>query len=282
MFVGSLLLLLALFTASAFLLGEMKWRGLRTVLRDKMEAARLPAAPQVYDPREIQGLPAPVQRYFQAALTEGQPMVEAVDVKHEGTFNVSETGKWWRPFKSTQRVVTRRPGFDWAGSIDLLGGIPMKVHDAYVAGEGLLSVYFTGFIPVVKQQGTPQLAHGELMRFLAEAAWYPTALLPSQGVRWKAIDDRSAEATFQNGETTVTLLFNFGDDGLVETVASEGRERTIGDRSEITPWQGRFWNYETWNGMQVPMEGEVAWILPHGPRPYWRGKIHGITYELAQ
>ena len=39
------------------------------------------------------------------------------------------------------------------------------------------------------------MAEGELMRFLAEAAWYPTALLPSQGVRWQGADERSAFAT---------------------------------------------------------------------------------------
>lgn len=30
---------------------------------------------------------------------------------------------------------------------------------------------------------TPELARGELMRFFAEAAWYPTALLPNQGLQ---------------------------------------------------------------------------------------------------
>ncbi|MDI1259506.1 T6SS effector amidase Tae4 family protein [Aquabacterium sp.] len=33
------------------------------------------------------------------------------------------------------------------------------------------------------------------MRYFAEMAWYPTALLPSQGLRREAVDDRSANAT---------------------------------------------------------------------------------------
>jgi hypothetical protein len=39
-----------------------------------------------------------------------------------------------------------------------------------------------------------EIARGELMRYLAEAAWYPTALLPSQSVQWEALDDHSATA----------------------------------------------------------------------------------------
>jgi hypothetical protein len=50
---------------------------------------------------------------------------------------------------------------------------------------------------LVNLRGTPEIAQGELMRFLAEAAWYPTALLPSQGVQWKAIDDFSAKGNFE-------------------------------------------------------------------------------------
>jgi hypothetical protein len=41
-------------------------------------------------------------------------------------------------------------------------------------------------------RGTGEIAEGQLMGFFAEAAWYPTALLPGQGVRWEAVDDSSA------------------------------------------------------------------------------------------
>ena len=41
-----------------------------------------------------------------------------------------------------------------------------------------------GLVTVVDMADTPELARGELMRFFAEAAWYPTALLPSPVVRF--------------------------------------------------------------------------------------------------
>lgn len=33
--------------------------------------------------------------------------------------------------------------------------------------------------------------------------------------------------------------------------------------------------------MRVPLEGEVAWMLPAGPWPYWRGRITSVTYAFA-
>ena len=34
--------------------------------------------------------------------------------------------------------------------------------------------------------------------------------------------------------------------------------------------------------MQVPVDGEVAWLLPQGPKPYWRGRITDIAFQFAR
>ena len=57
--------------------------------------------------------------------------------------------------------------------------LPVHVHDAYLAGEGILNAAVLGLVSMVNQRGTGDLAQGVLMRFFAEAAWYSTALLPS-------------------------------------------------------------------------------------------------------
>ena len=85
----------------------------------------------------------------------------------------------------------------------MLPGLPVRVHDAYIAGEGILHASLFGLVSVANLRGTPEAAQGELLRLLAEAAWYPTALLPSQGVRWEAVDDSSAKATLKDGDSTV-------------------------------------------------------------------------------
>jgi hypothetical protein len=268
--------------AALLLYGKLHWAAGTADLRARLEAARLPPEPSRFDPAELDGLPAPVQRYFRAALQDRQPLVVAVDLAHSGTFNMGEASDNWKPFTSTQRVITRRPGFDWDERVAMLPGLPVHVHDAYVAGDGLLHAAVLGLVPVADLRGTPEVAQGELMRFLAEAAWYPTALLPSQGVRWEAVDAQSARATLQDGALTLTLLFRFNAAGLIDTVQADARGRTVGTAVVPTPWQGRFWDYEVRDGMRVPTHGEVAWLLPEGPRPYWRGQVTRVLYEFAR
>lgn len=268
--------------AAAMAWGSWRWEAATHELRQQLEAGRAAVVPLAVDFAELDGLPPVVQRYFRTVLKDGQPMLAAVSVEHLGSFNLGETEANWKPFTSTQRVMIRRPGFDWDARIRVMPGLTVKVHDAYVGGAGILHASLAGLFSLADLRGSGPIAEGELMRFVAEAAWYPTALLPSQGVRWEAADGRSARATFSDGQLTLSLLFSFGDTGLIESIAVQARGRTVGDQVIATPWRARMWNYVERDGMLIPLEGEVAWLLPQGQLPYWRGRITRIDYEFAK
>ncbi len=278
---AALLVLLAL-AVSAVVYGSLRWKRGSQAIVARLEAARMPPSPARYNACELDGLPAPVQRFFRAALQDGQAMVTAASVTHVGTYNMSATAEQWKPFTSRQRVITRRPGFDWDARIMMLPGVAAHVHDAYIAGDGMLRGALFGLIRVVNVAGTPEIARGELLRFFAEMAWYPTALLPSQGVRWEAVGDTSARASLTDGAVEVTLLFRFSTDGLIDTARAESRDRIVDGKTESAPWEGRFWNYAKRGGMRVPLDGEVAWMLPEGAKPYWRGTTTSLDYEFAK
>jgi len=160
----------ALLLLGAWLYGAYRWNSETQELRARLEAARSPVRIQTVDFRELEDLPAPVRRYFRLVLQDGQPIVAGVRVKHEGAFNMGETDDQWKPFTSDQRVVAQPPGFDWNGRVAMMPFLPVRVHDAYVAGEGILHAALFGFFTVVDMRGTRDVAEGELMRFFAEAA----------------------------------------------------------------------------------------------------------------
>jgi hypothetical protein len=261
--------------------GNIHWQNNTKALRHRLNPENRLIQPTVYDRRELDNLPAPVQRYFEAVLTPGQPMIVEMAASHTGQFSLAETQPKWVPFHSQQLSRMQPIGFDWDGRIRIAPGIQCFVHDAYVAGEGILHATLFGLFTLTKLQGTPEIAQGELLRFFAESAWYPTALLPSQGIRWEAIDDRSARATLTDGATTVAVEFRFGDDGLIQTIYTPARHRTVKGKLTIAPWQIQLWNYAKRDGILIPIDGEVAWELPTGLLPYWRGHLSAIKYEFA-
>jgi hypothetical protein len=268
--------------AGTYAYGTWLWGTKTRQLMERLEAARRAPSTTTYSVSEIKSLPAPVQRYFRTVLKDNQRMIAAVTVEHTGTFNMGEDTDNWKPFTSEQKVVTSLPGFVWNGHVAMLPGLPVDVHDAYVAGEGILNPAILGLFELVNMRGGGEVARGELMRYFAEAAWYPTALLPSQGVRWEAVDDRSAKATLADGSISLTMLFRFSNAGLIDSIRAEARGRAVGKSIVVTPWEGRWSNYQENDGMMVPLTGEVAWITPEGAEPYWRGSIKSIRYEYHE
>jgi hypothetical protein len=262
----------------AIVYGRYRWQLETDRLRTKLTNGRRTIDPEIYDPKEIKGLPAPVQRFFKTVLKDGQAMVTAVKLSQQGQFNLNETESKWSPFTATQLVTTQRLGFDWDARIQMAPGVSAFVHDTYLLGEGSLHASLLGLFTVAKMSGAPENNQGELLRFFAEALWYPTALLPSQGVRWEAIDDNSARATLTDGATTASAVFQFNADGTIATFRADARYR---DKLTAMPWGGRFWDYAVRDGMLIPLEGEVGWEYLEGMRLYFKGKTTEISYEFA-
>jgi hypothetical protein len=267
--------------------GSRRWSDAMLTLTKGLEAARIvapdnSARPTRYYARELEGLPAPVQRYFRAVLKDGQPIIAAASIELAGTFNMSATGEQWKPFTSQQRVVTRRPGFLWNAEISMLPGLKVRVVDSYIAGKGLLHAAILGLFTMADLSGRGEIARGEFMRFFAEAAWYPTALLPSQGVRWETFDDRAANATIVDGPLILTLLFRFNDADLIDSFRAEARGGAmVGKEMVMLPWEGSLSDYQTRDGMTVPFTGEVAWMRPEGRKPYFAGTVTSLVYEFT-
>lgn len=216
-------------------------------------------------------------RYLRAVLKEGQPYVRTAHLEQRGSF-LTRPPDGWGPFTATQVFTVQPPGFVWDARIRM-GLVEALVRDAFQGGQGAMHGKVLGLIPVVSVSGTPDIAEGALHRYLAEAAWFPTALLPGQAVTWAPIDDSTARATISAGATTAWLDVHFGADGLITSVYTPARMRGLGERLVPTPWQGRFGRWAEFDGMLIPVEAEVTWVLPEGPLPYWRGEIVAASYE---
>lgn len=276
---GGLLAFLLVWAGLA-VIGAVVWQKRVSALEQRLVRAPLPEGGGSYDPGMLADLPAPVARYLSIVIDPGQPMLSEVELAHEGQLNLGVEA--WRSFTSTQRVTVLRPGFLWNGKVRMVPGLPVRVIDAYIGGEGLLLPSLLGLAPLTHLEGAGEIAEGELLRWLAETPWYPTALLPGQGVEWRAIDAFSAEATVRDGAVTARLVFEFSADGLVSAVRAAARGRSEGGRMVPRPWLGRWSGYARQAGILVPTQGEVAWLLEEGERPYWRGRITGIRFRTKE
>lgn len=229
--------------------------------------------------KDFRELPPPVERYFRYVLKEGQLLVRSARIIQAGGFR---RGNRWSQFKAEQYFSAQPPGFVWDAVISMAPLLKVRVRDAYLEGHGSMQAKVLGLVSVVDESGKAELNAGALQRYLAEAVWFPTALLPGGSVKWSAIDDHRALATLTDSGTTVSLEFHFNDIGEITGVFTPGRNRDADGKYVLTPWKGNFGRYKEIEGMRIPMEGEVEWQLPGGSFPYWKGRIVEVKYDLVR
>ncbi len=234
------------------------------------------ARPGVYHPAVVEDLPAPVARYFRHTLKDGQPFVTSAVVTQQAEFFVNDN---WRRLRATQHFNSVPPGFVWDARITMAPLMPADVRDAYLAGRGSMQATMFGVYSLVDQSGMAELNSGALQRYLGEAVWFPTVLLPGHAVAWSAIDDRSALATLVDGETTVSLTFRFDDrDRLVETAGDRYAEQD--GAYVLKPWRVACSDHAAMQDIEIPRYCEVMWMGAQGPEPYWRGRVTSIVYSF--
>lgn len=249
-----------------------------------LEAATPATRPQRYDEDELKDVPPVVRRYLSQALNPNQPLVRRLYLEQAGSFNRSNNppAEQWEPFTARQRVATKRPGFVWDAAIRVSPGFTVRVVDAYVAGEGSWQPSVFGLVDVGGSHGNAAIARDELIRYFAESVWYPTVLLPSQGVQWTAIDAQSARATLTDGALTVSLVFVFNAEGMVERIRSAERTALLNGARVPMPWELSLSGYAVHSGMRVPLKAEAAWMTASGPWPYWRGTVEKLDYDMPR
>ena len=222
-------------------------------------------------------LPEPVADYFDTVLEDERP-IGRVRLSQVGKLRTGDASSPWRPFTATHHVTTNPPGFLWDARVEFVPFVPVRVRDTYCGGDGAGEVALFGLLSLGASEASPELNEAELMRYLAEAVWYPTALRPETGVEWTAVDAETAEATLEHGGASATLTFTF-EDGLVRRVHADARYRSVDDGFEPTPWTGRWDDYELRHGVRVPTTGDVIWHLDDGDLHAWRGRLRHVEYH---
>ena len=231
---------------------------------------------------DFSGLPAPVAHYLRHVLPQDQPLIRRLYQKQRGELRTSAESKSWLRFEAEQVTDPLSLSYAWDARVRLLPLVHLSVRDAYAGGRASSHVKLLSKIPVGGDSGRPELNSGALHRYLAEAAWYPTTLLPTQVLRWDAIDDYRAEATLSDAGQSVSLEFRFNAAGEISGVYTPGRWEKLGRGYRQTPWEGHFRNYERKAGMLVPTLAEVGWYHGGSWQKVWSGRVLESSYELTQ
>ena len=229
----------------------------------------------------LDDLPPPVARYLRMAIRAAKPIQE-VRMRQTGTLRTDTETERWMAFEAEHLVVPPATGFLWNARVTVAPLLHVRVRDALIDGEGAGQVSVLSALTVSAARGGLEMNSGSLHRYLAEAVWYPTALLPGERLQWTAIDASTALATLTSNGTSVSLEFRFAETGEVSGIYTPARWGTFAGGYEQVPWEGHFTDYRERDGMLVPTYGEVGWYVGGEWRVVWKGEVAGYWMRAGR
>lgn len=249
-----------------------------------MNAAALPAAQGECQSAgdDLSDLPDPVYRYVKYVLAEDQRPIHVMRMTQNGELRTDIHRERWIKFQANHIVRPQNRSFSWDAKLRILPLVHVRVRDTYADGVGSGQVQLLSAVTLASDRDKSELNSGSLHRYLAEAVWYPTALLPSAGVRWSPIDNRTALATLSDQGNTVSLEFRFNDAAEIVGIYAAGRWSRTANGYELTPWEGHFSSYCRQQGVLVPSRGEVGWYANGQLGLVWKGEITSLEYEFER
>ena len=274
---------LALVAVAIVAAGGALWIGTRrqqTALTTELDRliradnAALTAADQ-----PLENVPAPVSRYLRWALRT-TTTIQQVRIEQVGTLRTNVLSERWMPFEAEHTVRPPAAGFLWDARVAIAPMLHVRVRDAFINGRGSGQVSLLSAFVVGRDADTPEMNSGSLHRYLAEAVWYPTALLPGPNLRWSEIDEDRALATLTIADVSVSLEFRFAEGGEVTGIYTPARWGTFAEGYRQLPWEGHFRDYRERHGIVVPTRGEVGWYLDDRWRAVWKGRI--TAFEMSE
>lgn len=224
----------------------------------------------------LMGLPEAVQRYLRYTQIVGKETISRVRLKQKGFFRMQK-GQRWLPMVAEQYYTTNPPAFLWYGRVQPFPLVWIAGKDSFSDGQGKLLIELLSLITLADVHGS-EVDQGELVRYLAEIAWFPTAWL-SDYIHWQAIDAQSAKATISFQDVTTSAILHFNENGQLIHLSAE-RYWEEGGQYVLKHWSGQFNDYQEINGIRIPTKAEVSWNLESGDFCYFRGDITNIEYNL--
>jgi mRNA-degrading endonuclease RelE of RelBE toxin-antitoxin system len=230
--------------------------------------------PEIITEEEIEGLPEPVQRYLKYTQIIGKEKINTVRLKQGGYFRMNEDQKWM-PVEAEQYFNVDSIEFIWVAKVDYAPLLSIYAKDEFVDGKGNLVVKLLGIIKVVDAKGY-EIDNGEILRFLAESVWFPSAFL-NDYIEWEAIDNESAKAIITYQGISASAIFHFNEKGEVTSITAK-RYREVDGNFVLEDWEGQIIEYKMFNGVNVPSRVDIIWKLKTGDFCYDRIELTDIEY----
>jgi hypothetical protein len=261
----------ALLGASALLSRIFVSRSIRNLIAS-VGKERLPS----FDPALTANLPEPVRRYFEYALPKGHRNIRYAVLRQRASFRHGSERPWFS-VRAREVISGMEPAFVWDAVLRHNKFWWRTAKLSYFNGRGSGHIKLYGAVTLQDVEG-PETDTSMLFRFLSELVWVPTGLLPTKTLRWQDVGPETARAVITDGTTNVVADIHVNTQGQIDRITTTSKYRDLKSGFEQMAFTLECSDYESVDGVKIPMKVNCVWNLPSGDFTYGKFQVESVRY----
>jgi hypothetical protein len=222
----------------------------------------------------IDDLPPVVRRWLIKSGVVGKKEPLLVHLVQQGSMRTKKDGPW-SPFHAQQYFSLNPPAFVWKADIHMSEVIQLDGRDKLEKGKGNMLIKAESLFPIADSRGK-EIDQGTFIRYMAEISWFPQAALKNY-ISWKELDAHRAQAFITYGNTSVTGVFTFNEDGLPVLFEAK-RYGDFNGKFSLETWSVKTTKFNTFQGITVGCANEVTWKLSTGDFTWLKLEVTQLDY----
>ncbi|WP_149303277.1 DUF6920 family protein [Pareuzebyella sediminis] len=224
----------------------------------------------------ISNLPPIVQKWLNYTNVIGKEMVHHVYLEQDLQMLMRPGQKEWSKAKAKQYFTVEPPAFIWSVDLKMNPWLKVVGRDKFENGQGEMTIKMLSFLSMACVKDNVNVNQATLQRYLAETVWFPSAVL-SPYIKWKPINDTTAEATMSYNGTQGSGEFHFDKTGYFKKfVAMRYKEANDTIPKE---WTVTAIKTEERSGIKIPVGLQADWKLADSTWTWLKLKISNIEYN---
>ena len=231
---------------------------------------------QVIKKEDLDTLPVPVRNWLEQSGAVGRPAVKDVCINQKLRLRMNESDEGWKNASAIQYSFKDPPAFHWTLDMKMSPWSFVVGRDMYVNGKGNMLIKLYGLFKVADASG-PKIDEATLQRYLSEIVWMPSFALNGH-ISWEDIDEHSAKATMTYKGVHGSGIFRFARDGSFIEFSTD-RFKDSGPGAKRLPWVIAVEQNRTFQGIKIPSEVNVSWVLNETKWTWLEVKVENVHYS---
>lgn len=233
--------------------------------------------PGQFTKKEAAELPFQVRNYFLKVIEEKTEKPRFLSLNQKAQFKTS-INSGWKDLTADVYYTPVNPAYLRDSQIEMSEFLWTRAIESYIDGRGAVIIKLLSSLKVTELTGQ-KVNESSLARYLTESVMFPSALLPSNNLKWRKLDGNKAEVELTHNSNKVKAIFFFNEKHLVEKVKTSNRFRTTRAGFQQTDFTIHYSDYQKADGFTIPTQFEIEWNLPDHKFKFGKSKIENLKFS---